>query len=49
MRRHVQRGDVAGLVLARGRLQTLGLQHPVNVLLDLVKFGLLAADADAPP
>src|SRR5882757_9889243 len=48
MRRHVQRNDVTGVLLAAGLLQTLPLQDAVDFALDLIELGLPAADADAP-
>ena len=36
VRRHVQRDNIAGLLLARRLFQTLGLQHAVDFALDFV-------------
>ena len=47
VRRHVQRNDVTGLLLAGGLLQTLRLQDAVDFALDLIELGLPAAVADA--
>jgi hypothetical protein len=48
MRRDIECNDLAGLLLAGGLRRALGLQHAVDLFLDLGKLGFRAAGPDAP-